>query len=170
MLAANSLATPGIGTIVWTTFIFFILLFLLAKFAWPHILGAVKAREESIKGSLEAAEQAREEMKTLKADNEIILRKAREERENMLREARDSRDALINEAKERASEEAEKLIQKAREGIEREKNAALGEIKGQVATLSVEIAAKILADRLKEGKDQSKYIDGLISDIDIKKN
>ena len=58
MLAANSLATPGIGTIIWTTFVFLLLLLLLAKFAWPPILGAVKAREESIRGSLEAAEQA----------------------------------------------------------------------------------------------------------------
>ena len=92
-------------------------------------------------------------MKLLQADNELILKKAREEREGILREARDARDAIMNEARDKASEEAEKLIQKARDGIEREKSAALSEIKGQLATLSVAIAAKILGEKAKGRKE-----------------
>lgn len=121
ILLANSLTTPAIGTIFWTTIIFGLFFLLLSKFAWKPILAAVKARDEMIKGSLESAAKAREDMMKLQSDNEAILRKAREERESILKEARDVRDKLISEAKGTASVEAEKLIEKARAGIESEK-------------------------------------------------
>jgi F-type H+-transporting ATPase subunit b len=167
---ANSLTTPAIGTLFWATLIFGLFFVLLAKFAWKPILTAVKARDEMIKGSLDAAEQAREDMKKLQADNESVLRKAREERENILKEARDVRDRLISEAKGRATEEAEKLIEKARQGIEREKDKALSEIHDQVTSLSIEIASKILGEKLKENEQQYKLINNYLKDIDFKKN
>jgi F-type H+-transporting ATPase subunit b len=170
MILANSLATPAIGTIFWSTLIFLCFFLLLAKFAWKPILNAVKAREEIIKGSLESAERAREDMKKLQADNEAILRKAREERENILKEARDARDKMINEAKDKAGEEAEKLIEKARQGIEREKEKALSEIHEQVAYLSVEIASKLLGEKLKESEQQNKLIDNYLKEMDLNKN
>ena len=170
LILANSLASPAIGTVFWTTLIFLLFLFLLTKFAWKPILNAVKAREEIIKSSLESAEKAREDMKRLQADNEAILEKAREEREILLKEARDVRDKLINEAKERAGEEAEKLIDKAREGIDREKTKAMAEIHDQVAYLSVEIASRLLGEKLKESDEQNKLIENYLKDIDLKKN
>ena len=109
---ANSLTTPAIGTIFWTTFIFGLFFFVLSKFAWKPILSAIKSRDEMIKGSLAEAEKARKDMMKLQSDNEAILRKAREEREVILKDARDVRDRLIADAKDKASEEAEKLIEK----------------------------------------------------------
>jgi F-type H+-transporting ATPase subunit b len=170
MILANSLATPAIGTIFWATVTFVCFFLLLAKFAWKPILNAVRARDEMIKGSLESAERAREDMKKLQADNEAILHKAREERENILKEARDIRDKLINEAKGKAGEEAEKLIEKARQGIEREKEKALSEIHDQVAFLSVEIASKLLGEKLKETDQQNKLIENYMKEIDSNKN
>jgi F-type H+-transporting ATPase subunit b len=170
MILANSLASPAIGTVFWTTLIFLLFFFLLSKFAWKPILSAVKARDEIIKGSLESAEKAREDMKRLQADNETILKKAREEREIILKEGRDMRDKMINEAKGKASEEGEKLIEKARESIEREKNKALAEIHEQVAYLSVEIASKLLGERLKESEQQSRLIETYLKDMDQNKN
>jgi len=170
LILANSLASPAIGTVFWTTLIFLIFLFVLTKFAWKPILNAVKAREEIIKSSLESAEKAREDMKRLQADNEAILKKAREERENILKEARDVRDRLVNEAKAKAGEEAEKLIEKAREGIEMEKVKAMAEIHDQVAFLSVEIASKLLGEKLKESSEQNKLIENYLKEINLKKN
>ena len=170
MILANSLATPAIGTIFWATVTFVCFFLLLAKFAWKPILNAVRARDEMIKGSLESAERAREDMKKLQADNEAILHKAREERENILKEARDIRDKLINEAKGKAGEEAEKLIEKARQGIEREKEKALSEIHDQVAFLSVEIASKLLGEKLKETDQQNKLLENYMKEIDSNKN
>ena len=101
MLLQSSLASPAIGTVFWTTLIFLILLVLLWKFAWGPIMKAVKAREDMINNALESAEKAREEMKVLQADNEIILRKAREERDKILRDARVAYDRMMAEAREK---------------------------------------------------------------------
>ena len=170
ILLANSLTTPAIGTLFWSVLIFVLFFLILSKFAWKPILNAVKARDEMIKGSLESAAKAREEMLKLQSDNEAILRKAREEREGILKEARDVRDKLISDAKGKATEEAEKLIEKARAGIENEKLKALSEIHQQVATLSVDIASKLLGEKLKQTGEQEKLIDNYLKEIDFNKN
>lgn len=170
VLLMNSLVSPAIGLVFWTTVIFLLFFFILKKFAWKPILSAVKARDEMIKGSLASAEKARKEMAKLQSDNEAILRKAREERENILKEARDVRDKLIAEAKGKATEEADKLIEKARTSIEREKAIALADIREQVANLSVEIASKILGEKLKQTGEQQKLIDIYLKEINLNKN
>jgi len=170
VLLANSLTSPAIGLVFWTTIIFALFFFSLAKFAWKPILNAVKARDEMIKGSLESAAKAREEMFKLQSNNEAILRKAREEREGILKEAREVRDKLISEAKGRAAEEAEKLIKKARVAIESEKSKALSEIHEQVATLSVDIASKLLGEKLKQTGEQGRLIDNYLREINFNKN
>jgi F-type H+-transporting ATPase subunit b len=166
----NSLVSPAIGLVFWTTIIFLLFFLILKKFAWKPILNAVKARDEMIKGSLASAEKARKEMAKLQSDNEAILKKAREEREGILKEARDVRDKLIAEAKGRASEEADKLVEKARAGIEREKAIALADIREQVANLSVDIASKLLGEKLKRTGEQQKLIDNYLKDVDFNKN
>jgi F-type H+-transporting ATPase subunit b len=170
LLLATSITSPGIGTIFWATLIFSLFLLILTKFAWKPILSAVKARDEMIKGSLASAAKAREDMMRLQSDNEVILRKAREERELILKEARDLRDKLIAEAKDKATVEAEKLVEKARIGIEREKLMALSEIQEQVASLSIKIASKILGENLKQSDQQDKLIASYMKDIDLSKN
>jgi F-type H+-transporting ATPase subunit b len=170
VLLLNSLVSPAIGLVFWTTVIFLLFFLILKKFAWKPILNAVKARDEMIKGSLASAEKARKEMAKLQSDNEAILKKAREEREGILKEARDVRDKLIAEAKGKASEEAEKLIEKARVGIEREKTIALTDIREQVANLSIEIASKLLGEKLKKTGEQEKLIDNYLKEVDFNKN
>jgi F-type H+-transporting ATPase subunit b len=170
MILANSLATPAIGTIFWTTIIFGLLLVLLRVFAWKPIMGAIKAREDSIKGSLEAADEARRDMERLQADNEAIMKEARKERDSLMKEARDSRDKMIAEAKNQAKTEADKIVEKARIGIEKEKSAAIADIRDHVADLSVEIAEKILRESLKDTPEQDRLINRLLDDIDLKKN
>lgn len=170
VILANSLTSPGIGLVFWSVLIFGLFFLLLSRFAWKPILSAVKARDEMIKGSLSSAEKARKEMAKLQSDNEAILKKAREEREGILKEARDIRDKLIAEAKGKASEEAEKLIEKARAGIEREKTIALADIREQVANLSVEIASKLLGEKLKQTGEQQKLIENYLKEVDFNKN
>lgn len=170
ILASNSLTNAGIGTIFWAVLIFSLFFLILKKFAWKPILSAVNARDEMIKGSLASAEKAREEMLKLQSDNEAILKKAREEREVILKEGRDVRDKLIAEAKGKATEEAEKIVEKAKAGIEREKNKALSEIHEQVASLSIDIASKLLGEKLARTDEQEKLISRYLKDVDLNKN
>jgi F-type H+-transporting ATPase subunit b len=161
------LVTPGIGMIFWTTLFFLVLLFILGKFAWPAILTAVKARNESIRHALEAADRAKEEMALLQADNKKILAEAKAERDLMLKEAKGIKDKLIADAKEKATEEANKVVQNARESIQREKAAALNDMKVQIASLSVDIAEKILRTKLEESKAQKELVEKLINEADL---
>ena len=161
------LVTPGIGMIFWSTLFFLILLFILGKFAWPAILTAVKARNESIRFALDAANKAKEEMAELQADNQKILNEAKAERDLMLKEAKQLKDELIADAREKASEEARKLVQNAREAIQTEKNAAINDMKTQMATLSVDIAEKILRAKLDDSKAQKDLVDKLVGEADL---
>lgn len=162
-----SLVTPGIGLLFWTTLVFIILVVLLSKYAWKPILGAVKAREESIDNALKSAEKAREDMANLSADNERILKEARAERDALLKEAREMKDAIIAEAKNAATTEADKVLAAAKEAIKNEKMAALTELKNTVGTLSLEIAEKVLkAELAKDGKQQE-LVKSLLDDVSL---
>ncbi len=161
------LVTPAIGMIFWTTLFFLILLFILGKYAWPAILSAVAARNESIRKALDSAEKAREEMVQLQADNEKILAEAKKERDAMMKDARDVKDIIIAEAKEKAGAEASRMIQNAKEAIRSEKDAAVLEMKSQMAKLSIEIAEKVLVERLSNDKAQKDLVDKLVNDIDL---
>ncbi|MFO7935347.1 MAG: F0F1 ATP synthase subunit B [Bacteroidales bacterium] len=161
------LITPDIGLIFWSTLFFLVLLLILGKFAWPSILTAIRIRNESIRNALNAADKAKKEMAKLKAENERMLEEARIERDALLKEARQVKEQFIADAREKAEEEAKRLIKNARETIRDERSAAIREIRVQMAKLSVEIAEKILREKLKDGKEQKKLINKLISEADL---
>lgn len=153
--------------IFWTTIIFIVFFFLLAKFAWKPILGAVKSREESINNALASAEAARLEMQNLTADNERILKEARAERDAMLKEAREMREQMIAESKNEAQEQGQKLIAQAKLAIENEKNAAMAELKSQVSNLSLSIAEKLLKEELSNKESQTKLVEKMLGDVKL---
>jgi F-type H+-transporting ATPase subunit b len=161
------LITPGIGLIFWTTLAFLVVLFLLKKMAWKPILEAIKKREESIDQALKTAESAKLEMAALKASNEKLLKEAREERDAILKEARDHKDAIISEAKTKAQSEADRILVAARETIRNEKMAAISELKNQVASLSIDIAEKILKTELSAENKQNAVINNLVNEINL---
>ena len=160
------LVTPDIGLIFWTTISFAILYFILAKFAWKPILGAVTEREKSIKDALSAAKKAKEEMANLKADNEKILNEAKLQRESLLKEAREIKSKIIADAESEATEKANKLIESAKTAIENEKSAAMKDLKNTVVDLSLDIAEKLLS---KELADKSKQVENIQDILDKSK-
>ena len=161
------LVTLGFGLIFWTSVVFIILMLLLKKMAWTPILNNVDARNKSIEDALAAAENARDEMSNLKADNERILKEARAERDEMLKEARDIKANIVSDAKNSAKEEADKIIASAKAVIENEKTAAISELKNSVGALSVEIAEKVLKAELKDSDKQNAYIAEMLKDVKL---
>lgn len=170
MLLSTSLASPAIGTIFWTTLIFLLLLVLLRKYAWGPIMKAIKTREDMINNALDSAEKAREEMKVLQADNEAILRKAREERDKILRDARHAHDRMVAEAKEKSQAEADAMVKRAKELIDREKITAITEVKREVARLAIEVASRVVSETLKSDAEQKKLIERYLNEIEAKSN
>lgn len=146
----NPLISPGLGTFVWMLVSFGILVFILAKFGWPMILKALKEREMAITNSLQAAEKAKEEMKHLTAHNEELLKQARLERDEMLRNTRQTCDKLIEDAHAKATEEANRIVDAARESINFEKKRAMTDLKNEVANMSIAIAEMLVQQELSD--------------------
>ena len=161
------LLTPGTGLIIWQLIVFLLLFFLLAKLAWKPIINSLKDREQSIQDALDTAEKARLEMSRLKADNENLLKLAREEREKILRDARDASNRIKDEAQVDAKKAADRIIEDARVAINAEKVAALKEVKALVANLSLEIAGKILQKNLADDKAQKNLTQEYIKDLKL---
>jgi F-type H+-transporting ATPase subunit b len=161
------LLIPKLGLFFWALVIFLILVFILSKFAWKPIMAAIRQREEDIQSSIDEAKRVREEMAKLKSENEALLAQARIEREAMLKEARDMASAIVAKAHEAAVADAKRTSDKAREEIRAEKMAALTEVKNQVATLSLEIAEKVLAEELKNPAAQQQLVDRYVKDLHL---
>jgi F-type H+-transporting ATPase subunit b len=147
--------------------IFLVLLLLLSKFAWKPILNSLKAREGSIADALESAENAKEEMAKLQADNQKLLQEARLERDKLLKEATDIANKIKEEAKSDASKQADKIIADAKTSIEIEKNAALKEVTTKVAELSLEIAEKLIRKNLSDDKAQKALAEDFMKDLKL---
>ena len=159
--------TPEFGLIFWTSITFLVLLFILKKFAWKPILGAVSEREKGIKDALASAVEARKEMENLQADNERILKEARAEREAMLKDARELKNKMIDDAKKDAKIEANKLITQAQAAIEAEKKAAIADLKSQVAQISISIAEKVVREELSNTEKQEKLVESMLDNATL---
>lgn len=159
------LVLPGIGLTFWMVLVFSALMFLLKKFAWKPILNTLTERENSIDQALKSAELAREQMAKLQSDNEAMHKQAREERDQILREAREMKESIISEARRSAEEEGKRIIQKANDEIGKQKAAAIAELKGQVASISVNIAEKLINNQLSNSDEQQKIIASQVNNL-----
>ena len=159
------LLTPGVGLIFWQAVVFILLFFLLAKMAWKPILASLKEREDSIQSSLDSAEKAKQEMASLKADNEKLLKEAREERDKILRDARDAANRLHDQAQMDAKKNADKIIEDAKAIINIEKEAAMRDVRAQVAAFSLEVAEKLIKKNLSNDKAQKDLVDRFVGEI-----
>ncbi|WP_269234120.1 F0F1 ATP synthase subunit B [Flavobacterium flavigenum] len=155
------------GLFFWQILIFVGLILLLKKFAWKPILDAVNEREQGIKDALLSAENARQEMQNLQADNQRILNEARAERDAMLKEAREMKEQMIADSKNEAQAQGQKMIEQAKAAIESEKNAAMAELKSQVSTLSLSIAEKLLKEELSNKESQTKLVEKMLGDVKL---
>jgi F-type H+-transporting ATPase subunit b len=147
--------------------ILLILIFLMIKFAWKPIMASLDDREQGIQNALDAAEDAKKEMQNLKADNEKFAQEARAERETMLKEAREMKETMLASAKEEATVEASKIMEKAQASIVAEKNAAIADIKSQVASISIGIAEKVVRENLSSDDKQMQLVAQMLKDISI---
>ena len=159
------LVNPGIGLIFWMTVAFLAIMYILGKYAWKPIMKALKEREVSIHEALTSADRAKKEMQELQFSNEKLLQEAKNERDAILSEARKIRESIIEESKVKAGEEANRIVNSAKESIQYEKMAAMAELKDQLANLSLEVAKKILKRELADPGKQEAFVKELIKDI-----
>lgn len=153
------------GLFIMQAVILLVLIFLMVKFAWKPILGALDAREQGIQDALDAADNAKKEMENLQADNDRLLKEARAEREALLKDAREMKDKIIGDAKAEAEAQASKMISQAQASIENEKKVAISELKSHVASLSIEIAEKVVKDELSSKDKQVQLVESMLNEV-----
>lgn len=161
----EGLLSVSVGTVFWASVSFLIVLFLLKKLAWGPIVQSLKEREEGIANALNEADRARQEMAKLQAGNEELLRQARDERDNILKDAKAVADKMRSEAIAKAQADADRMITAARAEIENTKKAAIAELKNSVATLSIEIAEKLVREKLTDADKQKALNQSMAADI-----
>ncbi len=161
------LVTPDFGLLFWMLVSFIIFIFLLKKFAWKPILKSIKDRDESIENALKAAKEARAEIEEIKKESERIKRNVLIERDSIVEKAVHEKDRIIEEAKHQAKTEADKIFLETKQDIEHEKKQAIIELKNHVASISIQIAEKILRKQMTNKNEQEKYINDLLNDINF---
>ena len=163
-----AILTPDLGLLFWMLLAFLVVFGILAKYGFPAITNMVDERNRYIDESLRKAHEAQERLANIEKEGESILQEAREKQAQILKEAAETRDAIVEQAQAKARSEGARLLDEAKMAIEQEKKAAIADIRQQVATLSVDIAEKILRKNLKDDKSQMDLIDRMLDEVSAK--
>lgn len=162
-----SLLIPDTGLLFWMALVFLVVLFILWRWGFPVIIKMVDERKAYIDESFRKAHEANEKLANIRKESESILQEAREKQAQILKEAMETRDAIVEKAQDKAREEGAHLISDAKVQIENEKQRAVSEIRSQVVELSVQIAEKILRDKLSTDNAQMEMIDKLLDEVSV---
>src|SRR5574344_165410 len=163
------LLIPSSGLLFWMSLTFLVVLCILWQFGFPVIVNMVNERKAFIDDSLQKAREANERLANIQKEGESILQEAREKQSLILKEAAATRDSIVENAQQKAREEGVRMIEDARNAIESEKQAAISEIRNQVAELSVLIAEKVVRKNLSDDKAQMELIDRVLDDVSSNK-
>ena len=160
-----SLLLPDSGLLFWMTIVFLVVFFILWRWGFPSIIKMVNERKNYIDESLAKAEEANLRLANIQKQGEELLMEAREKQAQILREASQTRDTIVEQAQEKAHEESARILSEAKAEIESQKQAAIRDIRTQVAELSVKIAEKILRKQLTTSAEQAQLIDSLLDEV-----
>ena len=158
------LLIPDSGLLFWMTLVFVIVFLILWKWGFPAIVKMVDDRKTFIDDSLRKAKEANDKLLNIQKEGEAMLQEARDKQAAILKEAATTRDAIVEKAQAKANEEGARLLAEAKAEIESQKQAAIRDIRTQVAELSVQIAEKILREKLASSDKQNELIDEVSSD------
>jgi len=159
-----SLLDVNPGLAIWTTVTFLLVLFILQKFAWKKITGALDERSSKIHEDLDRAERVRKDAEAKLEDYMEKLNGLKEEGQEIIAEARKDAEGLRNEILETARKEAEQIRERSRKEIDLAMDAALDQLHKDVTGLSVQIASQILGKTLSE-KDHKDLIEQSIKSV-----
>ena len=162
-----SLITPDFGLLFWMTIVFLIVLGIVSKFGFKVIVKMVNDRKDYIDSSLQKAHEANKKLANIKVESDALLQEARERQAAILKEAAATRDAIVEKAQDKAHEESNRLLTEAKVEIENQRQAAVSDIRKQLATLSVEIAEKVLREKLGDEKTQMDLIERMLDEISL---
>lgn len=161
-----SLLTPELGLLFWMLLSFLIVFGVLAKFGFPVITGMVDKRRAQIEEGLAAAKEATERLQSVELEAAHIIEEAQKRHAEIVAGAMADSHRIVDGARQKAEAEATAKVEAALSQIEIEKQKALGELRTEVAMLSVEVAEKVLREKMSHSEAQSSYIERLINEAE----
>lgn len=161
-----SLLTPDFGLLFWMVVSFAIVFGLLAKFGFPMITKAVDERRNYIQESLEKADEANRKLESIRQQSEQILSEARKNQQELIKQATADATLIVQKANDEAVVQGRKRLEESMRMIDLQKQKAIGEIRAQVAQLSVDIAEKILRHQLDKTDNHDRLISELLDEIE----
>jgi F-type H+-transporting ATPase subunit b len=162
--AAPNPIFPATNELIWGAISFFVLLFVVIKLVWPSIDEAYRNRSTNIEGKLKEAERQRAEAEELLEEYRGKLAAAQEETQRMLEEARATAERLRRELRGKAEAEAERELERARQAIRSERDQAMRDLRREVGSLAVDLAARVVDNSLDHDR-QLQLIDRYIQDL-----
>ena len=160
------LFTPDFGLVFWM-FIAFILLFLvLAKWGWPVIIKSMENRANTIDRGVEDAKKAKEQLDNARNEAKKYVEEAQAKQAEMLREAAKMKTEIIEQAKQEASEAARREMDAAKLSIEQARKEAELQFRNEVGKFSIDIAEKMVRERMKNDSDQKVLVNKLLDEIE----
>lgn len=164
------LLIPDGGLLFWMTLVFVIVFLILWKFGFPAIVKMIDERKAFIDESLCKAKEANDKLQNIQKEGEAMLQEARDKQAAIMREAASTRDAIVEKAQAKANDEGARILAEAKAEIDSQKQAAIRDIRTQVAELSVQIAEKILREKLAASDKQNALIDKLLDEVSSDNN
>lgn len=161
----DKLLDPHTGLMIWTIISFAVLVALMKRFAWGPILGIVEKREKDLREESEKAEAARAEAERIQSELEERLANAQTEVKEILARANKDGESVRSQLKEEATLESKNIIDKTRAQLEEEKGRLVLELRGEVATLSVMAAERLIKKSVDVGVRKD-VLDTFFKDID----
>ena len=163
------LLLPETGLLFWMLLSFIVVFAVLAKFGFPVITRMVEERRAYVEQSLQAAKEANDQLAQVKSQSEALLQSAREQQMKILNEASATRDRIVAEAKAQAQAETQRQIEDAKRQIRLEQDAAIRAARSEIALLAVDIAQKVIREKLDNTPAQMNMIDRLLDEAPVMK-
>jgi F-type H+-transporting ATPase subunit b len=154
MLGANPLISVTPGLMIWTIVCFLIALFVLKKYAFGPIQSMIDARREQIRKSIEEADNARDQARTLLEEHKALMNEARGQAEAIIAEARKTRESMELRMREETEVERQRRLEETRKEIAAETARVLQQIRTEVAELTVEAASRVVGRALDSDRDR----------------
>ena len=164
---APSPILPATNELIWGGISFVVLLVLMSKFAFPALKKGMEDRTERIRKDLDEAENAKSEADRIREDYSRQLADAKSEAARIIEEARQAADAVRRDLTQRAEQEAQELRQRNAEQLEAERARIMGELRGQVSSLAIELAEKVVEANLDEATN-TRLIESYIQQVGSK--
>jgi F-type H+-transporting ATPase subunit b len=155
---------PAANELIWGTIAFLILLVLMYRTVWPSVDKAFKDRRANIEGKLEEAERERQEADELLEQYRRRLRDAEDETQRILDEARSNAERVRRELLAKAEADAGRELERARQAIRSERDQAISQLRGEVGTLAIELATRVVGDSL-DRERQLRLVDQYIDEL-----